>query len=443
MTESPTEIDLNAGSDTPADVIAAINAADLGLNAEYNNDAIVVTSSTVGESFTIDIVNGEDDAVLDPGVSWSSSTVDTQITESFSNSLTTDDLATTTFTIEMVDPSTNSTLPEEFNLSWSATSTDDTQSASVSDTLNFYVDKKATIPDFTGEISGLAINDGETTSLDIASLISTDGIGVGEILEVEITGLPTWLTMSAGYIVDVESGVDIEAADRVYRIPIDELAGLEVQALKRNLNGSETSDETTATLSVSLVALEPGSGHVAVSDPLDVPIQVSPVPMTPNITGPKTLSIDEGGVAEFFETVDGELSSKFNVFFGAEDSADLQSTIRLRVKIEVDGVNSEQTETPGITVTGASLNEDAESSNYGYYVLSHIDDLKTLSVQFADEQRSGEINVTIEAYQDFVAGSEFSLPENPEDLREFTATIDVSPVADAVTLSGITYRLFD
>ena len=129
--------------------------------------------------------------------------------------------------------------------------------------------------------------------------------------------------------------------------------------------------------------------------------------MTPNITGPKTLSIDEGGVAEFFETVDGELSSKFNVFFGAEDSADLQSTIRLRVKIEVDGVNSEPTETPGIIVTGASLNEDAESSNYGYYVLSHIDDLKTLSVQFADEQRSGEINVTIEAYQDFVAGSEF------------------------------------
>ena len=100
--------------------------------------------------------------------------------------------------------------------------------------MNFYVDKQATIPDFTGEISGLAINDGETTSLDIASLISTDGIGVGEILEVEITGLPTWLTMSAGYIVDVESGVDIEAADRVYRIPIDELAGLEVQALKRN-----------------------------------------------------------------------------------------------------------------------------------------------------------------------------------------------------------------
>ena len=58
-TESPTEIDLNAGSDTPADVIAAINAADLGLNAEYNSDAIVVTSSTVGESFTIDIVNGD------------------------------------------------------------------------------------------------------------------------------------------------------------------------------------------------------------------------------------------------------------------------------------------------------------------------------------------------------------------------------------------------
>ena len=436
-TESPIEIDLAAGSDTPADVIAAINAADLGLNAEYNSDAIVVTSSTAGGKFKLSIVNGTDDAVLDPGVSWTSSTVETQMTESFSNSLTTDDLATTTFTIEMVDPSTNSTLPEEFNLSWSATSTDDTQSASVSDTLNFYVDKQATIPDFTGEISGLAINDGETTSLDIASLISTDGIGVGEILEVEITGLPTWLTMSAGYIVDVESGVDIEAADRVYRIPIDELAGLEVQALKRNLNGSETSDETTATLSVSLVALEPGSGHVAVSDPLDVSIKVSPVPMTPNITGPKTLSIDEGGVAEFFETVDGELTSKFNVFFGAEDSADLQSTIRLRVKIEVDGVNSEQTETPGITVTGASLNEDAESSNYGYYVLSHIDDLKTLSVQFADEQRSGEINVTIEAYQDFVAGSEFSLPENPEDLREFTATIDVSPVADTVTLSGI------
>ena len=110
----------------------------------------------------------------------------------------------------------------------------------------------------------------------------------------------------------------------------------------------------------------------------------------------------------------------------------------MRVKIEVDGVNSEPTETPGITVTGASLNDDAESSNYGYYVLSHIDDLKTLSVQFADEQRSGEINVTIEAYQDFVAGSDFSLPENPEDLRDFTATIDVSPVADAVTLSGIT-----
>ena len=312
--ESPTEIGLNDGSDTPADVIAAINAADLGLTAEYNNNSIVVASSTVGVSFTIDIVNGEDAGVLDPGVTWSSSTVDTQINESFSNSLTTDDLATTIFTIEMVDPSTNSILPEEFNLSWSAISTDDGQSASVSDTLNFYVDKKATIPDFTGDISGLAINDGETTSLDIASLISTDGIGVGEILEVEITGLPTWLTMSAGYIVDVESGVDIEAADRVYRIPIDELAGLEVQALKRNLNGSETSDETTATLSVSLVALEPGSGHVAVSDPLDVPIQVSPVPMTPNITGPKTLSIDEGGVAEFFETVDGELSSKFNVF---------------------------------------------------------------------------------------------------------------------------------
>ena len=86
-TESPTEIDLAAGSDTPADVISAINAADLGLNAEYNNDAIVVTSSTVGVSFTIDIVNGADDAVLDPGVSWSSSTVETQITESFSNYL--------------------------------------------------------------------------------------------------------------------------------------------------------------------------------------------------------------------------------------------------------------------------------------------------------------------------------------------------------------------
>ena len=55
---------LHAGSDTPADVIAAINAADLGLNAEYNNNAIVVASSTVGVSFTIDIVNGEDDAYL-------------------------------------------------------------------------------------------------------------------------------------------------------------------------------------------------------------------------------------------------------------------------------------------------------------------------------------------------------------------------------------------
>ena len=62
----------------------------------------------------------------------------------------------------------------------------------------------------------------------------------------------------------------------------------------------------------------------------------------------------------------------------------------MRVKIEVDGVNSEPTETPGITVTGASLNDDAESSNYGYYVLSHIDDLR-LSNQFADEQRSGEL----------------------------------------------------
>ena len=336
----------------------------------------------------------------------------------------------------MIEPTTNSTLPEEFSLTWSATSTDDGESASLSDTLHFSVDKKQQT-DFTGEISGLAINDGETTTLDIASLISTNDIGSGEILEVEITGLPTWLTMSAGYIVDVEGGV-IEEADRVYRIPIDELDGLEVQALKRNLNGSESSDDTSATLSISLVALEPGSGHVAISDPLDVPIKVSPVPMTPNITGPKTLSIDEGGVAEFFETVDGELSSKFNVFFVADDSADLQSTIRLRVKIEVDGLNSESSDTPGLIVTGASLNEDAESSNYGYYVLSHIDDLKSLSVEFADEQRSGQIDVTIEAYQDFIAGSEFVLPENPEDFREFTSTIAVNPIADAVTLSGIT-----
>ena len=109
----------------------------------------------------------------------------------------------------------------------------------------------------------------------------------------------------------------------------------------------------------------------------------------------------------------------------------------MRLKIEVDGLNSESSDTSGLTVTGASLNEDAESSNYGYYVLSHIDDLKTLSVEFADEQRSGQIDVTIEAYQDFVAQSEFSLPENPEDYREFTSTIDVNPVADAVTLSGI------
>ena len=64
--ESPTEIGLNDGSDTPADVIAAINAADLGLTAEYSDDSIVVTSSTVGVSFTIDIVNGEDASVLDP-----------------------------------------------------------------------------------------------------------------------------------------------------------------------------------------------------------------------------------------------------------------------------------------------------------------------------------------------------------------------------------------
>ena len=71
-----------------------------------------------------------------------------------------------------------------------------------------------------------------------------------------------------------------------------------------------------ATLSISLVALEPGSGHVAVSDPLDVQIQVSPVPMTPNITGPKTLTIDEGGVAEFLKQL-MEVKSKFNIFFGS------------------------------------------------------------------------------------------------------------------------------
>ena len=40
--ESPTEIDLDAGSDTPADVISAINAADLGLSAEYKNDQLLL-----------------------------------------------------------------------------------------------------------------------------------------------------------------------------------------------------------------------------------------------------------------------------------------------------------------------------------------------------------------------------------------------------------------
>ena len=130
-------------------------------------------------------------------------------------------------------------------------------------------------------------------------------------------------------------------------------------------------------LQLIIYCTEPGSGHVAVSDPLDVPIQVSPVPMTP-ILQDQTLSIDnEGGVAEFFETVDGELSSKFNIFFGGEDSADLQSTIRLRLKKLKLMVVSEPTRL-SLSVTGASLNDDAESSNYGYYVLSHIDDLKRL-----------------------------------------------------------------